>query len=105
MYAIIEDSGQQIKVSEGDVIHVDPRELSDDAVSIDFERVMMVGGEDTEPRVGQPVLDGASVTGEILDEGRGEKVEIYKYRRRKHEQKRRGHRQPYITVRITGISA
>lgn len=103
MYAIIEDSGQQIKVSEGDVIHVDPRPMRDDQVTVDFDRVMLIGGEG-EPKVGQPLLDGATVRGELVDEGRSEKVEIFKLKRRKNELKRKGHRQPYLSVRITEIN-
>jgi large subunit ribosomal protein L21 len=104
MYAIIEESGQQIKVAEGDVIQVDPRPMSEDQVNIDFDRVMMIGGDEGEPKIGQPLLEGARVRGEIVDEGRGEKVEIFKMKRRKNELKRRGHRQPYVSVKITEIS-
>lgn len=103
MYAIIEDSGSQIKVSEGDVIKVDLRDLPDDAVAIEFDRVMMVGGDS--PKIGEPILDGAKVTGEILAEEREDKVEIIKFRKRKNYRRRRGHRQSYLRVKITGISA
>lgn len=106
MYAIIEDSGTQIKVAEGDVIRIDPRDLADDAATVTFDRVLMIGGdENNAPSIGQPALDGASVTADILAEGRGEKIEIIKHRRRKTYRRRRGHRQPYVQVRITGITA
>ena len=107
MYAIIEDSGTQIRVQEGDVIRVDQRELSDDAASITFDRVLMVGDEQGErsPQIGQPVLENASVTADILADDVSEKFHIYKVRRRKNSRKHRGHRQTYIQVRITGINA
>lgn len=107
MYAIIEDSGTQIRVREGDVIRVDQRELPDDAVSITFDRVLMIGhepeGEAGEARIGQPVLEGAKVTADILNDDVSEKYHIYKYRRRKATDLHRGHRQHYIQVRVTGI--
>lgn len=108
MYAIIEDSGTQIRVSEGDVIRVDPRELPEDAVSITFDRVLMVGDESEaggEPRIGQPMLEGAKVIADIVNEDVSEKYHIYKYRRRKASDMHRGHRQHYIEVRITGIES
>jgi large subunit ribosomal protein L21 len=106
MYAVIEDSGQQIKVSEGDVIQVDPRPLAEDAVTIDFDRVMLIGGEgeQAEPKIGQPLLEGARVRGEIVDEGRSEKVDVVKFRRRTNYKRWHGHRQPYLSVKITEIN-
>lgn len=102
MYAIIEDSGTQIKVSEGDVIRVDLRELPENAASLTFDRVLLIGGEG-EPRIGAPVLEGAKVTADILAEDVSEKVEVVKFRRRKNYRRRVGHRQHYIQVKITGI--
>lgn len=106
MYAIIEDSGSQIKVQEGDVIRVARRELPDDAATITFDRVLMVGdieGQPTEPRIGEPLLEGAKVTADVLAEERGEKVTIIKFKRRKNYRRKRGHRQPYLRVKVTGI--
>ncbi len=104
MYAIIEDSGTQIKVSEGDTIKVDVRDLPDDSTSLTFDRVLMIGGEG-EPKIGRPLVDGASVEADILAEERDRKVEIVKYRRRKTYKRRRGHRQNYIKVQVTAIKA
>lgn len=104
MYAIIEDSGTQIKVSEGDVIRVDTRDLAEDAATITFDRVLLVGGEG-EAKVGQPVLEGAKVTADIINDDVSDKVEIVKFRRRKNYRRRKGHRQHYIQVKITGIEA
>jgi len=103
MYAVIEDSGTQIKVSEGDVIKIDVRELPEDAAELTFDKVMLISDSEGKATVGQPLIDGASVTADILTEGRGEKVEIWKKRRRKGYVRHRGHRQNFIQVKITGI--
>jgi large subunit ribosomal protein L21 len=103
MYAIIQDSGSQIKVSEGDVIKVALRDLPQDAASITFDKVIMVGQGEGDARIGAPLLDGATVTGDILAQERGEKVRIVKFKRRKNEIRQRGHRQDYLKVKITAI--
>lgn len=103
MFAIIEDSGSQIRVSEGDVIKIDPREMADDAVSVTFDRVLYIGGEGG-PKVGAPLVEGASVEAEILMEGRDPKVEVVKFRRRKNYIRRNGHRQPFVQVKVTKIA-
>jgi len=103
MYAIIEDSGSQIRVSEGDVIKIDRRELADDAATLTFDRVLYVGG-DGEPKIGAPLVEGATVEADILEEGRDKKVEVVKFKRRKDYRRRAGHRQPFIKVKVTKIS-
>ena len=102
MYAIIEDSGTQIKVSEGDEIRVDPRELPADAGTLTFDKVLLVG-EGENARVGEPYVDGAKVIGDILAEDPGDKITVWKFKRRTGYQRKRGHRQPYLKVKITGI--
>ena len=104
MYAIIEDSGSQIKVAEGDTIKVDRRDLPDDAVSLEFEKVLMIG-DGAASRIGQPYVNGAKVTADILEEGREDKIDVVKFKRRKGYKRRRGHRQAFIRVRVTGISS
>jgi large subunit ribosomal protein L21 len=104
MYAIIEDSGTQIKVSQGDVIKVAIRDLPEDAASITFDRVLMVGGEGA-ARIGQPLLAGVSVTADLLGQGRTDKVPVVKFRRRKTYVRRKNHRQDYLEVKITAIQA
>ena len=104
MYAVIEDSGTQIKVSEGDEIMLDIRELGDDQAELTFDRVLLVSNGDGDAKVGAPYVDGASVTADILEEGRGEKVDVWKFKRRKTYTRHRGHRQNYLKVKITGIS-
>jgi large subunit ribosomal protein L21 len=106
MYAIIEDSGQQIRVSQGDVIKVALREGAGENTAIKFDRVLYVGGvEGQDPKIGQPLLSGASVTGDVLSQEKTDKVVIMKFSRRKNVRRKRGHRQDYLSVKITGISA
>ncbi|MDX1681791.1 MAG: 50S ribosomal protein L21 [Phycisphaeraceae bacterium] len=106
MYAVIEDSGTQIKVAEGDVIQIDVRDLEDDAASLTFDKVMLVGDEEDKDatQIGTPFLKGASVTADIVGET-SEKVTVTKFKRRKNYRRIKGHRQPYLQVRITDIKA
>lgn len=105
MYAIIEDSGQQFRVSEGDVVNVDLRELAEDAKEVEFARVLLISREG-ETRVGTPYVQGAKVTAEVIDpELKGEKVHTYYFRRRKHSRSKTGHRQKYLQVKISKIVA
>jgi len=105
MYAIIEDSGTQIKVSEGDVIRVDLRDIADDAQSLTFDRVLMVGDEKNGPTIGQPLVSGASVTADIIDPDDSDKINIVKFKRRKTYKRNNGHRQHYIKCKVTKINA
>jgi large subunit ribosomal protein L21 len=101
MYAVIESGGKQYRVSPGDVIRVEKLEAAaGDTVNLD--RVLMVGG-DEDVRIGTPVLAGASVTATVKSHGRGDKVRVFKFRRRKHYRKTIGHRQYYTELEITGI--
>jgi large subunit ribosomal protein L21 len=107
--AIIEDSGTQIQVSDGDVIDIDPRDLGDGesaGKTITFDRVLLVGDENADgpANVGTPYVEGATVTAEVLDEIRGDKLDVIKFKRRKGYRVKQGHRQPYLRVRVTGIS-
>ena len=104
MYAVIEDSGQQFRVSEGDVLDVDLRDL-EEAKELTFDKVLLVS-DDGDVKVGTPYVDGATVTAQVLqEEAKGTKVHIYKWRRRKGSQTKTGHRQKYVQVKIAKISA
>ena len=105
MYAVIEDSGQQFRVSEGDVLKVDLRDLAEDVEQIEFDRVLLVSDEG-KVSIGTPLLAGAKVTAEVVSPlAKGPKVHIYQWRRRKDSRRKIGHRQKYIEVRITKIVA
>ena len=105
MYAIIEDSGQQFKVSAGDVIRVDTRELAEDATQITFDRVLLVS-DDGDGKIGAPLVDGAKVVADIQSAlVKGPKIDVIKFRRRKGYRRKQGHRQKYIEVKIAEIVA
>mgnify|MGYP001007251604 CR=1 FL=1 len=103
MYAIIEDSGRQFKVTSGQILRIE-RPLAEDQKQITFDRVLLVGGEG-QPKIGTPVVQGATVTADVLGEVKGPKIDIVKYRRRKGYHKKVGHRQKQVEVRIAAINA
>jgi large subunit ribosomal protein L21 len=103
MYAIIEDSGKQFKVTSGDRIRID-RNVGEDVKNITFDKVLLVAGEGS-PKIGAPLVSGASVSADVIGAAKGPKIDIQKYKRRKGYHKKIGHRQPYLEVRITGINA
>jgi len=107
MYAIIEDSGTQIRVSPGEVIDIDLRDLGRSKKTITFDRVLLVGDSASEDAaaIGTPYLDGATVKAEVLDEIRGEKIDVIKFKRRKGYRRKQGHRQRYLRVRIKDIKS
>ncbi len=105
MYAVIEDSGQQFRVSEGDELSVDLRDLAEGAQQVEFDRVLLVSG-DGDVKVGTPLVAGAKVVADIVDaDAKGPKVQSFKMRRRKGYRRKTGHRQQYIAVRIKQIVA
>jgi large subunit ribosomal protein L21 len=102
MYAVIKTGGKQHRVSEGDVLKVEKLQgQKGDAVV--FEEVLLVSKED-QTRVGTPVVEGAKVVGEIVHQGKGPKIIIFKKKRRKGFLKKTGHRQPLTQIRIKEIS-
>jgi large subunit ribosomal protein L21 len=101
MYAIIETGGKQYRVTAGDVIEIE-RGPRVDGDRVEFQRVLMIGG-DGAARVGAPALDGASVRGVALGEGRGPKIRVFKKKKRKGYRRTKGHRQDLLRVRIEGI--
>jgi len=105
MYAIIEDSGTQIKASVGDVLTLDIRELPESAKDITFDRILLVGGEG-DSKIGLPYLEGVTVKADILERDfKGEKIDVIKYKRRKGYKRKQGHRQRYMKVKVSAINA
>ncbi len=100
MYAVIKTGGKQYRVVEGQLLRVEklPGQLGD---KVTFDQVLMVG--DATAKVGQPLVKGASVAAEITRQGLGEKIVIFKFRRRKNYRRKAGHRQPFTELKITGI--
>lgn len=102
MYAIIRTGGKQYRVSEGDTLRVEKVE-GDVGASIEFADVLMVGGEKVS--IGKPLVSGAKVSAEITAQDRSKRIIVFKMKRRKNYRRKRGHRQPYTELKITGISA
>ncbi len=103
MYAVIATGGKQYKVATGDVIRIEklPESTGDE---IRFDQVLLVSdGENVD--IGAPYIEGGSVSAKVQTQGRGKKVEIIKFRRRKHHRRQMGHRQSFTEVEITAISA
>ena len=101
MYAVIESGGKQHRVVEGEILQLDKL----DAVAGDkvkFDKILLVG-EGESVKIGTPYVDGTQVEAEVTRQGRADKVKIIKFRRRKHSQKKQGHRQLFTEVKITGI--
>ncbi len=103
MYAVIATGGKQYRVSKGDVLRVE-KLAGDEGSSIKLDKVLMVADGDN-ISVGSPMLDKAAVTATIKGHGRGDKVTIVKFRRRKHHRKQAGHRQSYTEIEVTDIKA
>ena len=101
MYAIVDDNGQQIKVEQGQRLEIDLREASA-GDQITFDRVLVISG-DNGIQLGQPTVEGASVTAEVLGVAQGPKLIVQKLRRRKNSRRKNGHRQMYTLVRIDAI--
>ncbi|AKE52301.1 MULTISPECIES: 50S ribosomal protein L21 [Kangiella] len=102
MYAVIKSGGKQHRVKEGQVVRLEKIEAETGA-TIDFEDVLMVADGDN-VTLGTPVVSGAVVSGEVVNHGRAKKVNIIKFKRRKHHMKRQGHRQWFTEVKINGIA-
>jgi len=103
MYAVIQSGGKQHRVSEGQVLKLE-KLTSETGATVDFDKILMVAdGENI--TIGKPYLDSAKVSAEVVSHGRGKKIRVIKFKRRKHHMKQMGHRQWYTEVKITGISA
>ena len=103
MYAVIKNGGKQYRVSEGQILKLEKLPL-DVGENLSIDKVLMlVNGDDI--KVGSPWLENVKVEAEVLSQGRHKKVNVIKFRRRKHHKKQMGHRQYYTEVKITGIKA
>ena len=103
MYAVIKTGGKQYRVQQGDVIFVEKLDAqANDAVT--FDEVLLIGDGD-QAEVGTPVVEGAKVEGKVLAQVKGKKIVVYKYKAKKNERKKQGHRQPYTKVEITAVNA
>ncbi len=102
MYAVIETGGKQYRVNQGDVIKVEKLTV-DVGQKVDFDRVLLVG-EGSDVKVGNPLVDGASVSGTVVEQDRHRKIVVFKMKRRKGYRRKQGHRQDYTGVIIDKIN-
>jgi large subunit ribosomal protein L21 len=103
MYAVFATGGKQYRAVTGDILKIEKLNAEKGA-TVELDQVLMVGeGEDV--KVGSPYLKGGKVTATVVEHGRGEKIRILKFKRRKHHMKRMGHRQDFTRIEITGIAA
>ena len=102
MYAVFRTGGKQYRAAKGDVLRLEKIE-ADEGATIEFDEVLLIG-EGDDIKVGDPLLEGGSVSGKVLKQGRTKKVNVVKFRRRQNYLRQGTHRQPYTEVEITGIS-
>jgi len=102
MYAVIRQSGKQFKVAKGAILRL-PTMAGDVGSQVEFGEVLHLGGD--EPKAGSPLVNNAKVKAKILRHGRGQKILVYKFKRRKGYEKMRGHRQGFTEVKIEDIIA
>ncbi len=103
MYAVIQTGGKQYRVAEGSTLKIE-KLAADEGASVELDKVLMVADGDS-VTVGTPYVEGGKVVATVKAHGRGKKVNIIKFRRRKHHMTRQGHRQAYTEIEVTGISA
>lgn len=102
MYAVIKTGGKQLRVEEGQSILIEKLDANVGDVVV-FDEVLLLGGEST--KVGTPLVDGASVTAKVTEQGKGKKIIVFKYKPKKNYRKKQGHRQPFTRVVIEKINA
>ena len=102
MYAVIETGGNQLKVEAGDTIFVEKLDV-EEGTEYTFDKVLFVGGEST--KIGAPYVEGATVTADVVAQGKEKKVTVYKYEPKKHYHKKQGHRQPFTKLTVKAINA
>jgi large subunit ribosomal protein L21 len=101
MYAIIETGGKQYRVQEGDVITIEKLDV-EAGKKVEFDKVLVLS-DDNGLKVGSPYIDGGKVVGKVVENGKGQKIIIFKYKNKKDYRKKQGHRQPYTMVEISDL--
>ena len=103
MYAVIETGGKQYRCAEGDILFIEKLEAEADS-TVTFEKVLAIGGEG-DMTVGSPLVEGAAVKAKVLKSGKGKKITVFTFRKKKNSKRTMGHRQPYTKVQIESIAA
>ena len=102
MFAVFESGGKQHRVVEGEVVRLE-RLDGEPGDTVVFDRVLMIA-EGDEVAIGEPLVEGGQVTGEVVEQGRGKKIRVIKFKRRKNYLRKKGHRQAFTDVKITAIN-
>jgi large subunit ribosomal protein L21 len=103
MYAVIQTGGKQVRVKVGDVVRVEQL-TGDPGSAVNFDQVLMISDADNRVKLGSPTLDGCSVRGTVVKQGRAKKIRLYTYKRRQNSNRRtQGHRQSFTAVKIDAI--
>uniref|UniRef100_A0A3B0M718 Large ribosomal subunit protein bL21 n=1 Tax=Arsenophonus endosymbiont of Trialeurodes vaporariorum TaxID=235567 RepID=A0A3B0M718_9GAMM len=102
MYAVFQSGGKQHRVSEGQIVRLEKLDITT-GETVEFDQLLMIADGD-DIKIGAPVVEGIKVKAEVISHGRGEKIKIVKFRRRKHSCKQQGQRQWFTDVKITGIA-
>ena len=102
MYAVIKTGGKQYRVQEGDILAVEKLDVPEGS-TVKFDEVLALSRDDG-LKAGTPFLDGAAVEANVLGQGKGKKVTVFKYKPKKHYRRKQGHRQPFTKVQITKIN-
>ena len=101
MFAVIATGGKQYRVQEGSVLRIQ-KLVADKGAEVEFDQVLLIG-KGADVKLGAPFLSGGKVTATVQAHGKGEKVRIVKFRRRKHYKREKNHRQEYTEIKVTGI--
>lgn len=104
MYAVIITGGKQYKVEEGELLKIEKLD-AEPGEKVTLDQVLMVKDDNGTLKVGDPLVKGASVVAEVIEQGRGKKIVVYKYKRRKNYRRKQGHRQAYTRIKIEKIEA
>lgn len=103
MYAIIETGGKQYKVEKDQILHVENLNIEEGGEVV-FDKVLLVSGDDGVITVGKPYVKGATVKGSVLKNGKSKKIIVFKYKAKKNQRKKKGHRQPFTRVEIKELA-
>ncbi len=102
MYAVIQTGGKQYRVSEGNILKIE-KLAAEAGEKLVIDQVLMLNDENGNVKIGNPLVNDAKVTVEVIEQGKGKKITVFKYKRRKNYRKKQGHRQPYTKIKVEKI--
>jgi len=102
VYAVIQTGGKQYRVSEGNILKIE-KLAAEAGEKLVIDQVLMLNDENGNVKIGNPLVNDAKVTVEVIEQGKGKKITVFKYKRRKNYRKKQGHRQPYTKIKVEKI--